>query len=187
MMSSSLTLDHAQDVVGADHLTRLRQTDAIALVWGRHLGGERSHLPLPLGKAAVEQGNGRVAQPAQQPPHAHGHGAEAIVVDDDLFVHPHPPVIELVGQHVGVGQGVTAGLAGDDGPGQVFVEMNIARPRNVGLRVGAPPSLRISQGEPAVEDDPVRVFEMPRQILGGNQCIDIHGGRGDQASTAASP
>ena len=93
------------------------------------------------------------------------HGAERIVVGDNLAVPVDAPAAEFFRQRTGNRQRMPAADRGN-GRRQVFVEMGITRAGNMPGGIGAPPRLRVAQDEAAVHDHPARVVEMPGQGFG---------------------
>jgi len=110
------------------------------------------------GIVALRAGDGDVfvAEPAQHPPQARGHGAVAGVVAHHLirgheaaFLHPRCEII-------GIGQRV-APVAPGPGSGKIALEVREQRPRNVRFAVLLLPERGVGEIVPAVEDAPLRV------------------------------
>lgn len=107
-----------------------------------------------------------MTQPAEHPPETGGgHGAAGVIVGDDLYLAIDPPGGKLLDEAGCFGQRMSSGDARDDRPAQVFVQMGVNRTWNVGLQILDPAVLSIPKREAAVDDRPVWVSQMRKELL----------------------
>ena len=106
----------------------------------------------PGAPAAVQNGDGLVADPAQHPPHACGHTAAAVVIQRDLGLVADAQACDGTGKERCIRQGMAAGAAWHDRPGHVFVQMGVDCAGDVAASVGAAAGAGVAQVEAAIND-----------------------------------
>jgi hypothetical protein len=124
--------------------------------------------PLPQRIAAVQERHALVAQPAQHPPQPHREVAAQVVVDHDLRLRRDPALVHARGEFLDVWKRVPAVLPGLLA-GEILVHVQEVRSGNVGLGVGAAPFFGVHEVVANVEDHPLGVGEVLRQLVGRDQ------------------
>ena len=114
-----------------------------------------------------------MTHPAQHPPQTRGVAAAACIVGHDLRAIVDAEGAEPQGERDGMGQrmpSVPAVLRS----GEVFVKVQEARARDVGLRVGLPPGLVVQQVVAAIAHDPGRIIEMQGELVYADERCEVH-------------
>ena len=142
------------------------------MIEARHGGGGRMAFGAPLGKAAVEHGNGVVPDPAQHPPQPRSGHAAAGVVAHHLVAGPDALLADPGEEGAEVGKRMAAITLGAHGR-EVVIEAGKQGARNVRLAVLLLAFFRIGEIEPAVDHDPARIGEA-RDERGGIDQGAVH-------------
>ena len=116
----------------------------------------------PCRKTAVEDGDGVVPEPPQQPPQPAGKDAGVLVVRDNLALPVDPEVAQRLPEVLGPRQRV-ASVDACGPPGEVPVEVGVDSPRDVRGCVHLLAPRRIVECEPAIDDAKRPVGQMRRQ------------------------
>ncbi len=109
-------------------------------------------------------------EPSQHPPQTRGDHAALSVVGDDLLPGIDTGFSELLHQDIRVGERV-APVPSPFRSGEILVEMQKLRARNVRRRVFTAAALGRSEIVPAIKNDPVGIGEMRREDF----CADERG------------
>ena len=115
--------------------------------------------------AAIQHRNGAVPRPADHPPQPGSDHAARVVVGDDLRLGLHAVRLQHRPKSRGIGQRMPTRPPGFHRPGQVVVQVQVRRARNVALGVASAAGLDIREVESAIED----------ADFGGGQCREIPG------------
>ncbi|MNV84236.1 hypothetical protein D3C71_1780960 [compost metagenome] len=93
-------------------------------------------------------------QIAQQPPQSGGKGTALVVVCDDNIVPADPGSAQHFSQRFGIGKRMAAAMPAERG-GQLLLQMQIDRSRNVISLIGGTSCFGIGQKETAIRDNQI--------------------------------
>ena len=124
---------------------------------------------LPGGKSAIEHRDRLMPEPAQEPPQPRGESARALVVTDDLHARVDTEPSEGRREGLDWRQRMAAG-AGRAWCRQVLIEVCVERVRDVAGRVCLRAPSGTGEVETTVDDRPVGVLEVCRQLPRFDEC-----------------
>ena len=139
----------------------------------RNIPRQRTPLLDPAIEATIKHRDVIVTEPAQHPPQTPRNHAFGIIISNNLSSAGNSDSTEFRCQDLRVGQRMAA-IASAHRPGKIAIEMHEKRTGQMPLGVHALAVAHIGKLVPTINDSPVRIVEMRRQLFTGNKRMRHH-------------